>query len=540
VILRPYQDEAVDAVGAALEDHDSTMVVAATGVGKTIILGEAVNRRLPLGRAMIVSHRAEIIMQTESAMERHARVGVEMAHSKAKHEPIVVASVQSLNAGAGLRRMERFHPNDFASLVIDEAHRGVSPTMLRAVNYFRTGNPFLKVISATATPDRLDRKSLSAIAETVAFDYPIKRAIDDAWLVPLRQSCINVRSINFESVGRRAGDLDLGELARVMEYEKNLHAVARPTVEMTGEGKTVVFCVRVEHAIRLAEIINRYKPDSARFIHGRMKWQDRVDTLKAYTAGEFQYLVNVGVLTEGWDDPTVVCIVVARPTESRALYTQIVGRGLRPLPRILDPFRLSTRARRMALSASGKPYCHVIDFTDNSGRHNLMTSLHLLGGKDIRTEVVENARRAIESSSSGPVDPEQALQEAAERQDRIDEARERDEQLREDRHRIMAEIEYGIENPDPFKMLRIKPRQPNKFTNNSPLAEGHLSFLKRAGVNYDPLPNAARRQILFKLFERRKKGLCTLPQARAVLRRYPSTDVRKLTFHEASAMLDLA
>jgi superfamily II DNA or RNA helicase len=159
-----------------------------------------------------------------------------------------------------------------------------------------------------------------------------------------------------------------------------LHGIAAPTIELTGDRKTLIFAASLAQAERLTEIINRHKPNSAKWVHGGTPKEERRSLFPAYTASEFQYLVNIGVTTEGFDEPGIEVVVMARPTKSRNLYAQMVGRGTRTLPGVIDYIE-DPEDRKNAIHDSGKPSLEVIDFVGNAGQYKLITSADILGGR---------------------------------------------------------------------------------------------------------------------------------------------------------------
>ena len=267
--MRPYQEAAVEGAFKAWEDAASTLIVLPTGLGKTVVFSEIVRRMLPV-RSMVIAHREELIFQAADKIARVAGVegGIEMGEHRAESffgrpPPYVVSTVQTqCSGGDGGGRMTKFLPNDFGLVVIDEAHHATGATYRRVIDYYRQ-NPNCRILGVTATPDRADEEALGQVFDTVAYEYQILDAIREGWLVPVRQQMVTVGTLDLSSVKTTAGDLNQGELAEVMEAERNLQAVAEPTVRICGERRAIVFATTVKQAERLAEIINRYRPDRA-------------------------------------------------------------------------------------------------------------------------------------------------------------------------------------------------------------------------------------------------------------------------------------
>ncbi len=539
--LRPYQKAAVGGCVNSLRSHASALAVMPTGCGKTIVFSETI--RLASKRCLVVAHREELIRQAAKKIEAMTgeKPSIEMAEEKS-YEPyfgvkskVVVASVQTLNAKNHLgKRMNRFTPDEFSLLVIDEAHHSVANSYLNVINYFRR-NRSLKVIGVSATPDRSDKLALGEVFEDVAYKYELLQAVKDGWLVPIRQTVVRVESLDFSRVNKVAGDLNQRQLAEVMEYEKNLHGVVTPTLELTGDRKTIVFASSVLHATRIAEILNRHKPASARMLCGKTPKDLRATMIEDYASNKFQYLVNVGITVEGFDDPGVSVIVMARPSSSRSLVAQQVGRGTRPLANAFegisnDHSPESCEARRRAIKDSRKPYCEVIDFVGNSGRHKLMYASDILGGeaKERAREIVRE--KTLQDTTPTPVD----IIEELERAERVAEAEEAEQDAVVKRSKIKAEVKYKARDLDPFDVLQIATPK-TVWTGAKPLSVNQQAMLERNGIQTHDVDNHTQRLLFNEIVKRRKDGTCTYKQAK-LLRKYGYTG--KENFSEASRIID--
>jgi len=534
--LRDYQRRAIDGLKEQLQENDSTLIVMPTGTGKTIVFAEAV--RLAKKRALVIAHRDILVHQAAEKIELFTgeRPAIEMADLRSNEQSffnrskVVVASVQTLNAGMFARRMERFKPDDFSLLVIDECHHACAPSYRRVIDWFINGG--CKVVGVSATPDRADEQALGQIFESVSFKYEISNAIDDGWLVPLDVHRVYVKSLDFSECRKIANDFNQGDLGAVMEQEKNLHGVVVPTMEIAGDKKTLVFATRVAHAERMAEIINRTKPGSAAMIDGRMSKDLRQKILREYIRGNLQYLVNVGIATEGFDVPGIACVSMARPTCSRALYAQCVGRGTRPLAGILDGID-DPELRQQAISSSDKPRLTVIDFVGNSGRHSLMSSQDVLGGKHV--DWIDHGfpeRKPLDTYF-----PEE--EDGDETREYDDEYEEKNEQLQREaqlrRNQIRAKVNYETRSSNPFQILAV---QPKRFTDwyKRRLSERQLTVLRRSGIEPNEHNPAEQCALFDNVVKRRKEGLCTFKQAK-LLSKF-GIDASGLTFKEASLEID--
>lgn len=477
--LRPYQREAVTRIGSELAGNRSTLLVMATGTGKTQTFG-AVAKHWP-GRVLVLAHRDELIDQARSRLSKMTGefVGVEQAERSALGERIVIGSVQTMCREA---RLKAFPVDRFGLVVVDEAHHAVARTYRKIIDHFASA----KLLGVTATPDRADESAMGQVFDTVAFTYDIQDGIRDAYLCPVVVQQVQVDAIDLSAVKTTAGDLNQGQLDAVMASEEALHGIARPTMELSGDRRTILFTTSVDNAHRLAEVLNRYRGGCARAVDGTTSFDTRRDLLRGHKAGEYQFLCNVGVLTEGYDDPAVACIAMARPTKSRALYAQCIGRGLRPFP--------------------GKADCLVLDFSGNSGRHKLVSGLDILAGK-WPDEVVERAK--ADAKKSPAMRSDEALARAA----AAIEAEKQAEIAK--RARIKAKVDYKANIVDPFGVLGMSSER--EHFPSGPLTPGQLDTLNKFRID---VPEGCSRvqasRLISNAIMRKAKGLATYRQVRAL------------------------
>ena len=537
--LRPYQQDAYDNTLAKLEKTKSALCVMATGLGKTVFAAHVVKHFLKSGRVMFLAHREELIFQARKRMKDVTGLAadIEMGDFWAQRHglfsaEIVISTIQTQIAGAEDGRMTRFDPNAFSLVIIDEAHRSPAASYRRVVDYYQQ-NPNLKLLGLTATPDRLDKKALGQIFDAVAYDYSIRDGIDDGWLVPIEQQSVFVSSLDYSQVKATAKELNGKDLNRVLEFEENLHAIADPTVQLTGDKRTLIFAASVAQAERLAEILNRHKPGSADYVCGATPKETRRNMFRDYSAGKFQYLVNVGVLTEGYDEPGVEIVVLARPTKSRLLYAQMIGRGTRPLPKIIDHIS-DPVGRRQAILNSKKPTLTVMDFVGNSGNHKLITTADILGGnydQDIIDLAAKNA--AKKSAREGkPADIATEL-EAAEREMA---KRMRDRDFAAEREKILLRTKFSTAKVNPFDVLDITPIKevPDWELKKQP-TPNQLAFLKKNGIDTDGMCYTHMKQVIDTIFRRKDEGK---PSPRQVVQlRKRGIDATKINRAEASKMM---
>jgi len=372
--LRHYQQECLEKIGAAKKRGVfRPVVVWPCGAGKTVLFSSLIKNLFEenprsRSRVLILAHRDELIQQ---AMDRLFTVwpgsrllmGVVKAEQNDVGSKITVASVQSLHRPARLDAYMRHGLPDLT--VTDEAHHAPASTYLRIYEALSLlpeqdigGRMHLGV---TATPDRLDRIGLKRIFDEVVHALTIGYLIEAGCLVPVRGVLVNVGiDLDGAAVSPETGDFSDFSLARVMESPAIVEAIAKAWVEKGEDRKTVAFVPSVRMSVLLAEALQGMGVAAA-CVSGETPENERRELLKKFSDGEIKVLANCNVLTEGFDCPDIECVLMARPTKSRALYQQIVGRGLRPAP------------------WAGKADCLVLDVVGNSLKHKLVTVASLEG-----------------------------------------------------------------------------------------------------------------------------------------------------------------
>lgn len=539
---REYQLRAHDAIFEAWRSHRSTLVVAATGTGKTVILAKVIQAMQPK-RTLVLAHRDELITQAKQKIESVTGLSVEVekadqiASTSLFHRmPVVVSSIQTQISGpADRRRYLRFKPEDFGLLICDEAHHSVSKSWKEVIAYYQR-NPELKLLGVTATPDRSDEEALGQLFECVAFKYDILDAIHDGWLVDITQQFVSVSSLDFTHVRTTAGDLNEGDLSTVMELEENIQGVCQPSLEvMFGlppktlsavpviqwrdylkslnkiPRRTIVFTVSVAQAEMCANIFSR-AIEGAEWVCGATNKDKRRAILDRFSKGDTHAVVNCGVLLEGFDNPGVEVIVMARPTKSRSLYAQCIGRSTRPLPGIVDGL-FSPHERKAAISSSAKPFCRILDFAGNSGKHKLVTCADVLGGK-----VSEEARAAAKEKAvkegkpvritltmdNAQIELEQKRQEAAEKARREREAR---------KAHLVARVDYGVQTVDPFGNEDVRiPLHRRRSRDGNFFSEKQAGILRNAGVNPESVKYRQGQAIIGKIMSSPSPAMIKLLQ----------------------------
>ena len=301
--LRPRQSLFVERSLAALCDHGNTLSIASTGFGKTIALSAVVAKSLEGSdaKACILAHRDELTAQNRAKFSRVApdiTTSVVDAEAKSWAGRATFAMVPTLSRPANLAAMPALD-----LLVIDEAHHAVADSYRRIIDHVRGANPACRIFGVTATPNRGDRKGLREVFDNVGDQVRLGELIASGHLVPPRTFVIDVGvQEQLRAVRKSAADYDMTEVAQIMNRAPVTDEVVRHWQEKASERPTVVFCSTVAHAENVAAAFNGAGVSTA-VIHGDLDAGTRRRILAAYASGEIRVIVNVAVLTEGWDHP---------------------------------------------------------------------------------------------------------------------------------------------------------------------------------------------------------------------------------------------
>jgi ATP-dependent helicase IRC3 len=328
--LRDYQQECVDAVLTAWESGRRRVLIAMpTGTGKTVVFCHIIQRRLKLGRALVLVHRDELVQQSVeklNAIVPEASVGVVKGDQDEYDADIVVASVQTLSRQNRLNRIQRTH---FATIIVDEAHHSRAETYMRTLEYFRAFDPNGPyTLGCTATPERHDRLALGWVYQDIVYHASIPAMIRRGYLCDVRGLRV-VAKVDLSKVRTRGGDYVESELEQALVAANGVEAITSALLKFAADRKSIIFVPGVQMAHLTAAALQEAGVAAAA-IDGSMPLPERRELLAKLRSGELQAIANCMVLTEGFDEPSVNCIFVARPTRSRTLYVQMVGRGLRP------------------------------------------------------------------------------------------------------------------------------------------------------------------------------------------------------------------
>jgi len=492
-VLRYYQRDAKQASEQALANGQSALMVMATGLGKTVTTAALV--RDWDGPVLWLTHRDELIWQSKAALEKLTGEVVDVEQGPCRARPdarIVVGSVDTVRRQSRLDRMGR---GRFSLVVFDEAHVSLAPTYLKCVEYFDA-----KRFGMTATADRLDRRSLGRLYETVSYKMDIREGIDAGYLVPISARMVEMKEIDISNVSTSAGDLAVGQLDAAML--KACGGIVEETIRLEPDRTGIVFAPGVKSAQLIHQLLLA-KGKTACFVSAKTPTEERRQHVEDFRSGKVQYLVNCQVATTGFDAPACSLIVMARPTKSRLLYTQMAGRGTRPLPGVFDEYpgsesRGAGGIRRSAIERSAKRDMVILDFAGNCGRHSLVSAVDLLGGSYTDAEVKQAKRRVVE----GTGDIQQALEQARAELRRIAQA-------------AQVAATSVVTEVDPFGVFHIQ--MDEALGMRQPCTEPQVAFMRWAGLSEKEARSMSKREagkFISTVNLRRQRGLADYKQLR--------------------------
>ena len=504
--LRKYQEEARKAVQREWDDgRKRTLLVLPTGCGKTIVFSKIIEDRVRLGeRVLVLAHRSELLEQASDKLKTATGLGT--ALEKAESTSIgswfrvVVGSVQTLQRE---KRLSQFPPDYFDTIVIDEAHHAISDGYQRVLQHFEDAN----VLGVTATPDRTDKQNLGKYFDSLAYEYSLIDAIKSGYLSKITALTVPL-TLDISKVSMSAGDFKASEVGTALD--PYLEQIADEMVKQCADRKTVVFLPLVKTSKKFRDILNK-KGFKAAEVNGES--EDRAEILEDFVKGKYNVLCNSMLLTEGWDCPTVDCVVVLRPTKSRSLYSQAIGRGTRLAP--------------------GKENLLILDFLWHTERHELCRPAHLI------TDSPEVAKKMVENMAEQTNQQFELLE--AEETASKDVVAEREEalakqlsEMRKRKRRLVDPLQFEMS----IQAEDLADYVPAFGWQQAPPSEQQINALEKFGIFTDDIGNAGKASLLLdKLKKRQIEGLTTPKQIR-LLERYGFKNVGMWTFDGASSLIN--
>lgn len=471
--------------------------------GKTICFAKIAESQVRVGnRVLILAHRGELL---EQAADKIAKTtGLKCAVEKAEQTAlqswyrITVGSVQTLMRE---KRLSQFSPDYYDTIIIDEAHHSISDSYQNVLNYFSNA----RVLGVTATPDRSDMQNLGQIYDSLAYEYKLPQAIKAGYLAQIVAQTIPLQ-LDIAHVGMAAGDYKAGELGTALE--PYLDKIAEEMVTYANNRRTVVFLPLVETSKKFCRYLRKYGFKAAE-VNGNS--QDRAEVLKDFEDGKYDVLCNSMLLTEGWDCPSVDCIIVLRATKSRALYSQMVGRGTR--------------------LHEGKENVLLLDFLWNTERHELCRPAHLISkDEDIAKKMTEKLE-----DSAVPIDIEEL-----EKESESDVVAEREQALAE-KLKEMKKRKRKLVDPLQFEMSiqseDLSGYVPSFGYEMAPPSVKQIQALEKFGIFADEIENAGKASLLLDRLKKRQDMSLSRPKQIRFLESRGFQHVGTWTFDQASSMI---
>lgn len=503
--LRPYQQQARDRIHAEWDaGHTRTLLVLPTGTGKTIVFASVAADQVRAGdRVLILAHRGELLEQAADKLQRSTGLvsAVEKAESTCLDSwfRVVVGSVQTLQRTA---RLERFPQDYFGTIIIDEAHHAITDGYRRILDYFSGA----KVLGVTATPDRGDMRNLGEVFDSLAFEYKLTDAIKEGYLCKIMAQTIPLQ-LDITSVTMSGGDYAVGDLGTALD--PYLEQIAAEMARRCKSRKTVVFLPLIKTSQKFRDLLNAHGFRAAE-VNGQSA--DRKEVLADFDAGKYNVLCNSMLLTEGWDCPSVDCVVVLRPTKVRSLYSQMVGRGTRLSP--------------------GKTDLLLLDFLWMTDKHELCRPADLVC--EDRTVARQMTEHLAETGC--PEDIEQAAAQASE-----DVVAQREEALAKqlaEQRRKKAKLVDPLQYEMSIQAEDLSGYVPTFGWEAGPPSEQQTAALEKLGILPDAVESAGKAALLLdRLNKRRDEGLTTPKQIRC-LEKYGFQHVGTWSFEAARHMID--
>ena len=502
--LRPYQAEAKQAILAAWDEgYRKTLLVLPTGCGKTVVFSSVTENQVNKGhRVLIMAHRGELLDQAADKLKEAS--GLDSVLEKAESTslgsflPVTVGSVQSL---AQEKRLARFPNNYFQDIIVDEAHHCLSDSYKRVLDHFPNAN----ILGVTATPDRGDMKNLGEFFDSKAYEYSMTEAIREGYLCPIKAQMIPLE-LDIADVGISSGDFSAGEIGHALE--PYLHQIASEMANYCRGRKTVVFLPLIATSQKFCAMLNDAGLRAAE-VNGNS--DDRSEVLADFEAGKYDVLCNSMLLTEGWDCPSVNCIVVLRPTKIRSLYQQMVGRGMRLSP--------------------GKTELLLLDFLWMTERHDLCRPSALISKDEAIAKKIDE-RMVEDADGFDLIEAEEQAERdiLAERESAL--AKQLAE-MRGKKRKLVDPLQYALS----IAAEDLTNYVPTFAWEMAPPSEKQIAFLERRGIFADSVRNAGLASLLIDRLQRRQQmGLATPKQIRC-LERYGFRQVGTWAFEDASSLI---
>lgn len=510
--LRDYQLSFNDKVMQAFRTYSKVLGVAPTGSGKTVMFADLAKRILPR-KSLILAHRDELIDQAYNKIVRFAGIhpGVEKAERRASLEAeIIVSSIQSM-----ANRKERFPRDHFALVIADEAHHSVSPQWQSVIEYFQSN-----LLGVTATPDRSDRRKLGNLFEYDDCVITLNELIDNGWLARIIIQSVPLK-IDLNEVKTSHGDFQDYELGKAIEpyFEQIIKAI----IEHARNRRSLIFVPTISTSQKFCEVAHDLGFD-CRHIDGNSP--DRKEILTRFRAFEFRGLSNAMLLTEGYDDPGIDCIVPLRPTQSRSFYTQMVGRGTRLLEGVVDGVE-SREERLTRIATSRKTDMLLLDFLWQHEKHNIIRPGNITATSP---EIARDMQTKIEDGEQLDLMVLQGSVIAEREQKLLEELKAKKGR----KQKMIDAVEFFLN----VHQLDAAEYMPTMAWHEKPLLAFHISTLARLGFNPASITCVGHYAALMDVIHERRNSRMASPKQVALIRRMSLDDhPEQLTIEDATKII---
>ena len=505
--LRPYQEACVKAVREKWYDFRKVLMILPTGSGKTICFSKLIADCVEQGmRCLILAHRDELIQQAVDKLKRST--GLDAAIEKAGASAldsifkVTVGSVQSL---CREKRLHAFSKSHYDVIIVDEAHHVLADTYQRILDWFDEA----LVLGCTATPDRGDKKNLGSFFDCIGYEYGLRDAITEGFLCPIvTQTCpIDIDLTQVKVTRGDFNDRDLGDA--LTPY---LQEISVKMGEFLSDRKTLTFLPLIATS---QDMTGRLLTQGFQAQHIDGKSKDRREILAGFGDSQYNALQNAMLLTEGYDEPSITSVVVLRPTKSRPLYAQMVGRGTRIHP--------------------GKENLLLLDFLWHHERHSLCKAASLVAKTEAVAKKMEE--QAANAGFGGPIDllGLEGMAMDSIRNDRESTLARYLDQNKKRKAKTVDPVWFGLSMRDD----EIVDYEPVFAWEKEKVSEKQANVLNRAGFDGDNMTRGFASKILTRLFARREEGLATPKMVSQLEKRgYPHSE--RLTFEQARDLMDQA
>ncbi len=417
--LRPYQIESLSQVDRVFREGKNRLLVSLpTGCGKTVIFAHLVANTS--GRSLVIAHRDELIEQAADKIRMvfpSADIGIVKAERNQTDQQIIIASIQTLTRESRLSQLEK----NFSTIIVDEAHHACSKSykkVLHSLGSFNSTNAPL-TLGVTATPERGDKVGLNSVFQEIVYHRGLLEMINEQYLCDLTWQDVEL-DVDLDKVETRAGDFIEAELIKALTNSDTPRQILSAFQNYASNRKTLIFVPGVTLARSIATLFKQNNI-ACESIDGRLSPKERKDILNRLRTGQTQVVVNCMILTEGFDEPTIDCILFARPTKSKSFYLQMLGRGTRLHP--------------------NKKNCLIIDLVGLSNRHNLITLPSLFGIADIKLKKKSLLAITEETEQETEIYQVQALDLLAEQQKSLGEAENQTQSVLQAQAQSQGEVE---------------------------------------------------------------------------------------------------